>query len=139
MLLNGPLGRWLMGHGQKKKTVRVSVSVPVPPVPASLRERLKDHPGHVERLQEVLNHVVQEQNLGAWRPEVAVWALEGRLGSFLAEARTALQAAQAGGDPAGIERAVAAERLMSEIRLKQVWIGDDAFWAYFQAQRETLR
>lgn len=139
MLLNGPLGRWLMGHGQKKKMVRVSTSVPIPPVPASLRERLKDHPGHVQRLQEVLNQVVQEQNLGAWRPEVAVWALEGRLGSFLVEARIALQEAQAGGDPVTIERAVAAERLMSEIRLKQLWIGDDAFWEYFHTQRETLR
>lgn len=32
--------------------------LPPPPVPQKLREMLKDYPGHIERLQEVLDYAI---------------------------------------------------------------------------------
>jgi hypothetical protein len=103
-------------------------------VPAKLRERLRKHPAHIERLQQVLNDVTASGSKAAPRFELAVWALEGRLGSLLTEARDELDAARAAGERRQIRRAEANVRLMSEIRLKHVWIGDAALWAHFGKQ-----
>jgi hypothetical protein len=100
-------------------------------VPAALRERLRKHPAHIQRLQQALSSVSTAGRESIPRFELAVWALEGRLGSFLSEARDELDAARAAGDRKEVKRAEANVRLMSEIRLKQVWIGDTALWNHF--------
>lgn len=109
--------------------------VPVPgassTVPAKLREQLRKHPAHIERLQEALDGVTVAGRESIPRFELAVWALQGRLGSFLSEARDELDTARAAGDKKEVKRAEANVRLMSEIRLKQVWIADTAFWNHF--------
>lgn len=102
-----------------------------PPVPAKLRERLRKHPAHLERLQQALNGVTVAGRESIPRFELAVWALEGRLGSFLSEARDELDAARAAGEKKEVKRAEENVRLMSEIRLKQVWIGDTGLWNHF--------
>ncbi|WP_421569019.1 hypothetical protein [Stenotrophomonas sp. PD6] len=102
-----------------------------PTVPANLRERLRKHPAHIERLQQALDGVTIAGREGIPRFELAVWALEGRMGTFLSEARDELDAARAAGDRKEVKRAEANVRLMSEIRLKQVWIGDTALWNHF--------
>lgn len=111
-------------------------STPVVPVPIRLRERLADHPGHIDRLQQVLRNAAQAEGSPTWRFEEAVWALEGRLGTFLTEAREELEAAQAQGDVTLVAKAEAKELLMSQVRLKQAWIGDPAMWRYFQIPQE---
>jgi len=108
----------------------------VVPVPIRLRERLADYPEHIDRLQQVLSSAAQAEGSPTWRFEEAVWALEGRLGTFRTEAREELDAAQAQGDAASVARAVAKELLMSQVRLKHVWIGDPAMWRYFQTPQE---
>lgn len=118
----------------------IETAIPTPPttpVPARLRERLKDHPEHVARLQQVLNSAADAQGRPNQRFEEAVRALEGRLGSFLVEARTELDAARSRGDADLVAKAEAKERLMSEIRLKQVWIGDPVMWGHFQPDDEV--
>lgn len=111
-------------------------ATPVVPVPMRLRERLADHPGHIDRLQQVLSSAARAEGPPTWRFEEAVWALEGRLGTFLTEAREELEAAQAQGDAAQVAKAEAKELLMSQVRLKQAWIGDPAMWRYFQTPQE---
>jgi hypothetical protein len=77
-------------------------AVPPPPVPQGLREMLKEYPEHIERLQEALNTVI-EKPLKATPPlEVAIWALEGRLETFISEARSELRGAEENGDLQGI-------------------------------------
>ncbi|MCU1125268.1 hypothetical protein JAK51_03310 [Stenotrophomonas maltophilia] len=57
-----------------------------PPVPATLREMLKDYPEHIERLQEVLNRSVERSRKIPFMPfDNAIWALEGRLQTFAIE------------------------------------------------------
>jgi len=104
------------------------MSSSIPPVPAKLREMLKDYPEHIERLQERLIVVAEAPRSSVPRFELAVWALEGRLDTFISEARGELAAATASGDPAVIEKADAKERLMSQAAWKHVWIGDEALW-----------
>lgn len=60
--------------------------VPQPLVPTKLRELLKNYPGHIARLQEVLTAAAEEPE-GAPRLEYTIWALEGRLSTFGKEAR----------------------------------------------------
>lgn len=79
---------------------------PTPPVPAKLREMLKDYPGHIERLQEVLNHSVERSRRIPLMPlDEAIDALKGRLEKFTAEARNELAAANVTGTPEEIARA----------------------------------
>lgn len=78
---------------------------PRPPVPKSLREMLKDYPEHIERLQEVLNYVVETSSAGVSPFDRAIWVLEGRLETFISEARDELKAAEARGDAEAIQRA----------------------------------
>jgi hypothetical protein len=85
--------------------------LPPPPVPQKLREMLKDYPGHIERLQEVLKPFATPK-VRLMPFDEAIWALEGRLDTFISEARAELKAAEATGDMQAIERAEAKERLM---------------------------
>ena len=89
-----------------------ALKLPPPPVPQRLREMLHDYPEHIERLQEVLNYVIETSSAGVEPFDRAIWVLESRLETFIDEARTELQAAQASGDAEAIEQAEAKERLM---------------------------
>ncbi|QNA95645.1 MULTISPECIES: hypothetical protein [Stenotrophomonas maltophilia group] len=104
-----------------------------PPVPAKLREMLKDYPEHIERLQEVLNRSAERSRQIPLMPfDDAISALEGRLGTFIMEARSELAAAEAAGNPQDIANALEKERLMLRARLQSQWIGDESMYSYFQ-------
>lgn len=90
--------------------------VPPPPVPARLREMLKDYPGHIERLQEVLNTVVEKPSKATPPFEVAIWVLEGGLETFIFEARDELKVAELSGDPLAIAAAQEKWKLMRMAR-----------------------
>lgn len=78
----------------------------VPPVPARLREMLKDYPEHIERLQEVLNQSIDRSHKVPLMPlDEAIDALKGKLEKFTTEARNELAAANASGTPEEIARA----------------------------------
>ena len=103
-----------------------------PPVPEKLQELLKDYPGHIERLQEVLNNVVYDGRVLLMPFDQAIWALEGRLETFFREAQSELQAAQEEGQPEKITQANEKVRLMSRASSKYTWITDETLWKYFQ-------
>lgn len=65
--------------------------LPAPPVPNGLREMLRDYPEHIERLQDALNWVVEHPARGTPPFERAIWALEGRIETFISEARDELK------------------------------------------------
>ncbi len=78
--------------------------LPPPPVPQKLRDLLQDYPDLIQRLQEVLDDYFRKPDRSI--PfDGAIWALEGRLGSFISEARVALKTAEAGGDQDAIRQA----------------------------------
>lgn len=77
----------------------------MPPVPNGLRDMLKDYPDHIERLQQALNWTIEHPSAATPPFEVAIWALEGRLETFISEARDELDAAEALGDAEAIARA----------------------------------
>lgn len=85
--------------------------LPPPPVPQKLRELLKDYPGYIERLQERLDAYVRKPAY-LMLFDGAIWALEGRLETFMSEASAELAEAKASGDTQAIARAEAKERLM---------------------------
>ena len=87
-----------------------------PPVPQKLREMLADYPEHIERLQEVLNHLVETSSAGVDPFDRAIWLLEGRLETFISEARKEMKAAKIADDHAGLEKAEAKELLMLNAR-----------------------
>lgn len=103
-----------------------------PPVPEKLREMLSEYPGHIERLQEVLNNVVYDGRVLLMPFDQAIWALEGRLETFIREANAEYEALQASGDAKAIARAEQKRRLMSQASWKHVWLTDEALWNYFQ-------
>ncbi len=104
-----------------------------PPVPAKLREMLKDYPGHIERLQEVLNHSVERSRRVPLMPfDDAISALDGRLRTFIMEARAELADAEKSGDPTAIAQAKEKERLMSFARSRNIGMAEiDDLWEYF--------
>lgn len=108
-----------------------------PPVPAKLREMLKDYPEHIERLQEVLNKVVEKPSAATPPFEVAIWMLEGALEEFTSKARDELEAAEANGDSAVIARAEDKRLLMGQARHQGIYAVDD-LWNYFQANKEAF-
>jgi len=103
----------------------------LPPVPAKLLEKLRDYPDHIERLQEVLNIVAATPPSLIPRLERAIEALQGRLGTFIVEARRELNQVMSSGDPRLIAAAEAKAGLMSQIRVKHVWMTDKVFSVYF--------
>lgn len=79
----------------------------MPPVPQALREMLKDYPDHIGRLQEALDRIAEKKMSGADPFERAIWLLEGRLETFISEARADLKIAEESGDVAAIALAKA--------------------------------
>ena len=76
-----------------------------PPVPAKLREMLKDYPGHIEQLQKALNSV-KDRRIKSTPPfEAAAWLLEDYLSGFISEARAELTTAEESGNPQDIAQA----------------------------------
>lgn len=93
---------------------------PSPPVPANLREMLKDYPEHIEQLQKALDSV-KDRRIQSIPPfEAAVWLLEDCLTSFVAEARAELATAEASGDPKAIAQSQRKEMLMSFARSSNI-------------------
>lgn len=113
-------------------------SLPPPPVPQRLREMLKDHPRHIDRLQEVLNTVIEKPSPLTPPFEVAVWVLESRLEAFYREAQTEFEAAQANGNPESIAQADEKQRLMSQVGWKHIWLTDKPLWNYFQQHQDYI-
>lgn len=111
------------------------MSLPPPPVPAKLREMLKDYPGHIKRLQEVLVQSVDRSRRLPLMPfDDAISALEGRLETFIFEARDELKMAEASGVSLAIAKAKEKERLMEFSRSSNIGMADlDELWEYIQA------
>jgi hypothetical protein len=111
-----------------------------PPVPQGLREMLKDYPGHIERLQEVLNTVIDDPLSGTPPFEVAIWVLESRLGAFISEAREELEAAETSGDAEAIARAKEKEGLMRRARSGNIGMKRlDELWNYFETHKGAFK
>ena len=110
-----------------------------PSVPQRLREMLKDYPEHVERLQEVLTPFAVPKT--RFMPfDEATWALEGRLESFINEAREELAIAEASGDTTTLERAKVKLDLMFDARSRNFGGLHDLeeLWNYFQINKEAF-
>ena len=111
--------------------------IPPPPVPQKLREILGDYQEHIQRLQEVLNPLATRKN--SLMPfDEAIWVVEGRLGTFMSEAREELKATQASGDAQAIARAEEKRSVMGQAGFKGRWIGDDGLWDFFQKNKEAF-
>lgn len=78
--------------------------MPPPPIPQGLREMLKDYPEHIQRLQAALIDYMQKP-FRLMPFDGAIWALEGRLETFVSEARQELRAAEASGNVEAIKQA----------------------------------
>ncbi len=98
--------------------------LPQPPIPQRLRELLKDYPGHLARIQEVLNEVVEKPLKLTPLFEQAIWALEDQTTVFIREAQVELEAAQEVGDADAIARAEVKEELMFSARSVNDGLGD---------------
>lgn len=110
--------------------------LPPPDVPSSLRELLKDYPGHVESLQTVLNE------FAAPTPRVqpldeAIWALQNRLDYFLQDAVRQLEAARADRNPGLFDAAERARSTMGRALLS--FDSDpDGLGRYFKRHRKAF-
>lgn len=105
----------------------------LPPVPAKLRELLKDYPEHLRSLQDDLIAVAQKSS--PTPPyERAVWILESALETFMSEARRELSAAQADGDPVAIEAAKAKRSAFGSARAELVGLSE--LQTYFSDWRQ---
>ncbi|MEA9914797.1 hypothetical protein VDG39_19175 [Xanthomonas campestris pv. raphani] len=112
--------------------------LPAPPVPQKLRELLRDYPELIQRLQDVLDDYIRKPN-----PLIpfdgAIWALEGRLESFISEAREELDLAHASGDANAVKMAEEKERLTRHARSRNRGMSDlDQLWNYIETHKESL-
>jgi hypothetical protein len=94
---------------------------PPPPVPARLREMLKDYPELIQRVQDGLNRLVSETLNGSYAHpfhvfEKAIWRLEDTLDIFIDEAQRDLKSAEASGDSEVIQQAESKASLMRRAR-----------------------
>jgi hypothetical protein len=114
--------------------------LPPPPVPQALREMLKDYPEHIQELQKSLNRVITKPSKSTPAFEVAIWELEGTLGTFISEAREELKAAEASGDSEAIARAEEKERLMERASSRNIGMkGLHELWGYFETRKEAFK
>ncbi|HDS1634317.1 TPA: hypothetical protein QEL43_004000 [Stenotrophomonas maltophilia] len=104
-----------------------------PPVPAKLREMLKDYPDHIEQLQQALNSVKDRRIKSVPPFEAAVWTLEDKLDGFIREARIELADAEASNDPQAVARAKEKEQLMLTSSFKRQWLGDESIHTFYSA------
>jgi hypothetical protein len=128
----------------QKKPAILPNGMPAPPIPRRLRELLQDYPGHLERLQQALNTVFDGPSKAKGAPdyifELATWALEGRLETFIREAQDELEAAQTAGDAEAIARSKAKLSLMRQARSSSNGMYDlDEIWSYLEVHKEVLR
>lgn len=86
------------------------------PVPAKLRELLKDYPECIEDLQNGLNSVLDRGPRATLPFERAVWILEDYLAIYVFEARNALEEAKVSGDPDAVPLAKRKLRAMVRAR-----------------------
>ncbi|WP_294994425.1 hypothetical protein [uncultured Stenotrophomonas sp.] len=93
---------------------------------------LKDYPELIERLQEVLDSVVEKPSRGTAQFERALWKLEGRLTTFLNEARSELEAAKASSDPDAVIRSNQKLDLVEQANWVNHWIADEAMRNFFR-------
>ena len=101
-------------HGSDEKVK--DMAPPSPPVPAKLREILKDYPDHIEELQRALNSV-KDRRIKSTPPfEAAVWLLEDCLDGFISDAQGELTAAQASDDAKSVTAADEKFKLMFRAR-----------------------
>lgn len=112
------------------------ITTDIPPVPKGLRDMLKDYPEHIVRLQEALNAVVEHPASGVDPYDRAIWAIEGRIETFIAEARKSLRAAEAQNDEALIARAKEHLHLMHGCGSRSLWKASNLL-AYFDKQQEA--
>lgn len=114
--------------------------LPSPPIPQRLRELLKDYPGHLARIQEVLNRVAMDHAKSIPLFEQAIWALEGRTSAFIREAQAELEAAQAAGDVEEIALAETKASLMRRAADPNSGLkGLHELWDFFQLHKELLK
>jgi hypothetical protein len=114
--------------------------LPPPPVPLGLQEMLKDYPGHIERLQQVLSSVAQEPPSVIPAFERAIWALEGRLGAFIFEAQDELSAAKVSEDAVAITKAEEKVSLMRRACSSNGGMMNlENLWDYFQVSKDALK
>lgn len=100
---------------------------------------LQDYPGHIERLQEVLNTVVEKPSPLTPPFEVAIWVLESRLEAFIREAKTELKSAQSSGGAEAIAQAEAKESLMFRARSGNGGMKDlHDLWEYFEKNKDAF-
>jgi hypothetical protein len=113
--------------------------LPPPPVPQKLREMLKDYPGHIERLQEVLDAFARPK-VRLMPFDAAVWALDSELETFVDEAGAELKAAEATGNIRAVARAEAKERLMFRAASSHGGMRDlSALKLYFDTHKEAFQ
>ncbi len=111
---------------------------PLPPVPAALREALKNYPEYLSRLQDTLNTLIREPAPGVDPFERAVWLLDGQIEAFYHEAQSELNAARAGGDARTVEAAKAKSTLMIQAGSKASWIADKDLSDYIRDHRRAF-
>ena len=134
------IGKWFrkpeMSLDERRKLAAEAFArgeLPPVPVPQKLRELLKDYPEHIERLQEALNTIIAKPSFGTPQFEVAIWALEGRTGTFVAEAQDELERAKAGSDPHAIASAEETRKVMGFSRSPNIGLKDlDELYQYFE-------
>jgi hypothetical protein len=99
---------------------------------------LEDHPEHLERLQEALNAVDDKPPKATPPFDVAVWVLESRLETFIAEARDQLKTAEKSEDAEAISRIKPEEFLMCKAHSVNGGMSDlSDLWTCFE-QRKTI-
>ena len=99
-------------------------NLPPPPVPAELREQLKDYPELIERIQEALNLTVLDPP-GTPLFERFIWTLQGELGLFYSEVREELNVARAADDADAIARAERKEFQVYFARMRATFYLDE--------------
>lgn len=108
-------------------------TVASPPVPKRLHELLAAYPAYLTKLEWLLHHTVSHPTPGVPVFEQALWTIEEALSSFVGDAQAELDAARASGDATHIAHADEKLKLLQRASFKHVWLGDEAFSAYFHA------
>ena len=113
-------------------------NIPEPPVPAGLRESLKDYPHIIQEIQDELNKLVSKQEYGTPPFEVATWILQDILDHYANEARREVRAAEAGDDAQALETAKQ-KRLLFGRAANDFRYGDEALLQYFQVNKTLFK